>query len=305
MSEEDFDVIDPRFGRIIRSSAKVEQLWSDGRWTEGPAYFPAGRCLIWSDIPNDCLMRWDEMAGATGVFRRPGGSYTNGNTIDRQGRMVSCEHGGRRVTRIEHDGTVTVLADNYHGKRLNSPNDVVVKSDGSIWFTDPTYGIDSDYEGYTSDHEIGGSHVYRIDPSTGECQIVADDFRQPNGLAFSPDEKRLYIADSGVTHDPDGPRHIREFTVGDDGSLSGGGVLAECDNGLYDGFRLDETGRIWTSAADGVHCLMPDGTLIGKVNVPERVSNVCFGGPKRNRLFITATRSLYSILLPVKGAKTF
>jgi gluconolactonase len=250
-------------------------------------------------------MRWDEVTGTVGVFRGPSGIYTNGNTVDLQGRMVSCEHGRRQVTRIEHDGTTTVLADNFEGKRFNSPNDVVVKSDGSIWFTDPAYGIESDYEGFRSEPEIGGSHVYRIDPGNGNCTIVADDFKQPNGLAFSVDERCLYIVDSGYTHAPDGPRHIRQFEVGENGRLSGGDVFSECVDGIYDGLRLDEDGRIWVGAGDGVHCHLADGALAGKIKVPERVANLCFGGPRRNRLFLAATSSLYTVLLPVKGAKTF
>jgi gluconolactonase len=250
------------------------------------------------------MMRFDETSGNVSVFRHPAG-YSNGNTVDRQGRLVTCEHGNRRVTRTEHDGSITVLASQYQGRRFNSPNDVVVKSDGSIWFTDPAYGIDSDYEGHKAESEIGDCHVYRVVPHTGDVSIVADDFVRPNGLAFSPDEKRLYVADTGATHVKEGPRHIRVFDVDDNGKLSGGGVFATCTQGLFDGFRLDEAGRIWTSAGDGVHCYESDGTLIGKILVPEAVANVVFGGPKRNRLYICATTSLYAIMLPVNGAKTF
>ncbi|MCW5746766.1 MAG: SMP-30/gluconolactonase/LRE family protein [Alphaproteobacteria bacterium] len=304
MADADFEIMDERFRRCVRLTARVEQLYTGCRWAEGPAYFPAGRYLVWSDIPNDRMLRWDDATGAVGVFRQPAG-YSNGNTVDREGRLVSCEHGNRRVTRTEHDGSITVLADRFGGKRFNSPNDVVVKSDGSIWFTDPAYGIDSDYEGHMADSEIGACHVYRIDPATGHCRIVADDFVRPNGLAFSPDEKRLYICDTGISHVPNGPRHMRVFDVADDGRLAGGRLFAECTVGAFDGFRLDTAGRIWTSAGDGVHCYDPDGTLIGKVKVPERVANVEFGWPKRNRLFICATTSLYAVLLPVNGVKRF
>ncbi|MEE1613619.1 SMP-30/gluconolactonase/LRE family protein [Microvirga sp. CF3016] len=297
-------VLDDRFQHLFKGSARLEKLAEGCRWAEGPAYFPAGRYLVWSDIPNDRMMRFDESSGAVSVFRHPAG-YSNGNTVDRQGRLVTCEHGNRRVTRTEHDGSITVLASHHQGKRLNSPNDVVVKSDGSIWFTDPAYGIDSDYEGHKADSEIGACHVYRIDPQSGDVRIVADDFVRPNGIAFSPDETRLYVADTGATHLKDGPRHIRAFDVNADGGLSGGKVFATCTQGLFDGFRLDEAGRVWTSAGDGVHCYDPDGTLIGKVLVPEGVANVVFGGPKRNRLYICATTSLYAIMLPVNGAKTF
>jgi gluconolactonase len=299
---ETFEILDDRFGTLVKTSARVEKLYEGCRWAEGPAYFAAGRYLVWSDIPNDRMLRWDETTGAVGVFRQPAG-YTNGNTVDRQGRLVSCEHGGRRVSRTEVDGTVTVVADTYQGKRFNSPNDVVEKSDGAIWFTDPAYGIDSDYEGHRGESEIGGCHVYRVDSETGDAEIVADDFVRPNGLAFSVDERQLFVSDTGASHAPDGPRHIRVFDVSDDGtSLSGGRVFATCSAGFFDGFRLDDAGHIWASAADGVHCYHPDGTLLGKVRVPETVANVVFGGPKRNRLFICGTTSLYSVLLPVTGA---
>ncbi len=303
MAASDYEVLDERFGRCINGSATVEHLYKGCRWAEGPVYLPLARSVIWSDIPNDRMMRWDETTGTTGVYRYPAG-YTNGNTVDRQGRLVSCEHGGRRVSRTEHDGSITTIASKYDGKRLNSPNDVVVRSDNSIWFTDPAYGIDSDYEGHKAESEIGGCHVYRVDGSSGDVKIVADDFVRPNGIAFSPDEKTLYVADTGASHVPDGPRHIRSFKVSDKGKLSGGKLLATCTAGFFDGMRLDEQGRIWASAGDGVHCYEPDGTLIGKVLIPEGVANVAFGGIKRNRLFITATSSLYSIMLMVNGAKT-
>ena len=296
--------LDDRFHRLVPGSARLEKLADGCRWAEGPAYFPAGRYLIWSDIPNDRLMRYDETSNAVSVFRASSG-YANGNTVDRQGRLVTCEHGNRRVTRTEHDGSITVVAGHYQGKRFNSPNDAVVRSDGSIWFTDPAYGIDSDYEGHRAESETGGCHVYRVDPGSGEVGIVADDFVRPNGIAFSPDETRLYVADTGATHAKDGPRHIRVFDVGEDGRLTGGEVFATCTSGLFDGFRFDEAGRLWTSAGDGVHCYAGDGTLIGKVLVPEAVANVVFGGPKRNRLYICGTTSLYSIMLHANGAKTF
>jgi gluconolactonase len=296
--------LDERFDRLVPGPARLEKLAEGFRWAEGPAYFPAGRYLVWSDIPNDRMMRYDETSNAVSVFRTPAG-YSNGNTVDRQGRLITCEHGNRRVTRTEHDGSLTVLASHYQGKRFNSPNDAVVKSDGSIWFTDPAYGIDSDYEGHRAESEIGGCHVYRIDPGSGDIEIVADDFVRPNGIAFSPDESRLYVADTGATHMTDGPRHIRVFDVGGNGRLTGGEVFATSTNGLFDGFRFDEAGRLWTSAGDGVHCYADDGTLIGKVLVPEAVANVAFGGPKRNRLYICGTTSLYAIMLHVNGAKTF
>ncbi|MEL6564374.1 MAG: SMP-30/gluconolactonase/LRE family protein [Pseudomonadota bacterium] len=294
-----FEVIDPSFEACFVGHARVERLWTGARWSEGPVWFAAGRYLLWSDIPNNRIMRWDETDGSVSVFRAPCNN-TNGHTVDRQGRLVSCEHLGRRVTRTEHDGSITVIADSYEGKRLNSPNDVVVKSDGSIWFTDPSYGILMDYEGARADSEIGACHVYRVAPS-GEISIAADDYLKPNGLAFSPDESLLYIADTGATHTEGGPKHIRRHSVAPGGTLSGGEVFADCTAGLFDGFRCDTDGRIWTSAADGVHCLDTSGTLIGKVHIPEMVANVCFGGPKLNRLFICGTTSLYSIYLNVNG----
>ncbi len=255
-------------------------------------YVAAGRYLLVSDIPNDRILRWDETTGDTGVFRCPSG-YANGNTLDAQGRLITCEHGSRRVTRTEHDGSVTVLADRHDGRRLNSPNDAVVRSDGSVWFTDPAYGIDSDYEGHRSESEIGGCHVYRVDPETGSCTVVADDFERPNGLAFSRDETKLYIVDSQVNH-------IRVFDVDDGGTLTGGTVFA--DGGQFDGIRFDDQGRVWAATAEGVRCYDPDGTLIGTLRLPERASNLVFGGPKRNRLFVSATTSVYSIMLTVTGA---
>lgn len=302
MAAHEYEVIDEKFNFCVNMSARVERLYTGCIWSEGPAYFPAHRSLVWSDIPNNRLMRWDETTGETGIFRHDA-NYTNGNTVDREGRLVSCQQGGRRVVRTEHDGSQTILAERFGGKRFNSPNDVVVKSDGSIWFTDPSYGIDSNFEGFKGDSEIGADNVYRIDPKTGSVDCVADDFRRPNGLAFSTDETKLYIVDSGGIRFPDNPRHIRVFDVQDDNLLTGGEVFAACSNGKFDGFRFDDAGHIWSSAADGVHCLDQDGELLGKILVPEVVSNVVFGGPRNNRLFITATSSLYSVLLPVDGAR--
>ncbi|PJE28859.1 gluconolactonase [Pseudooceanicola antarcticus] len=299
---DNYEIRDDRFERSVKLDEPIEQIWTGGKWTEGPVYSPAFRCLIFSDIPNDRRLRWDELSGTVCDIRSGLACYTNGSTLDRQGRIVACEHGTRSVTRIEHDGSVTVLASHFEGKRFNSPNDVVVRSDDTIWFSDPAYGIESDYEGFQAEPELDGEHVYRLVPSTGDVTQVTSDFACPNGLAFSLDEKTLYIADSGGTRYPNGGRHIRKFYVGNDGTLSGGTVFAECEEGVFDGFRLDTQGRIWTSARDGVHCYHPDGSLLGKIFVPEEVSNVCFGGLKRNRLFITASKSLYSVLLATTGA---
>ncbi|MEO8058918.1 MAG: SMP-30/gluconolactonase/LRE family protein [Burkholderiales bacterium] len=296
-----FEVIDPRFRALAFPNVHIEKLYSGCRWAEGPAWFAAGRYLVWSDIPNDRMLRYDDTDGSVSVFRQPA-MNTNGNTVDLSGRLVSCEHRGRCVSRTEHDGSRTVLVSHIDGKRLNSPNDVVVKSDGSIWFSDPSYGIDSDYEGDAATSEIGARHVYRFDPANGTVRAVATDFVQPNGLAFSPDESLLYIVDTGATHAADGPHHLRRFQVQPDGSLRGGELFATCPAGLYDGFRVDVHGNLWMSAADGVHCHAPDGTLLGKLRLPETVANVCFGGAKRNRLFICATTSLYAVYLNTRGA---
>jgi len=304
VSTTDYEVLDEEFRRKIRFSANVERLFTGCRWAEGPAYFPAHHSLIWSDVPNDRMLRFDETDGSVSVFRSPS-HYSNGNTIDHQGRLVTCEHGTRRVTRTEHDGSITVLAERFEGKRFNSPNDVVVRRDGSIWFTDPTYGIDSDFEGHRADPEMDGSHVYRIDPCSGAVARVADDFEKPNGLAFSPDDSLLYVADTGGTHRLDGPRHIRRFHVDEQGRLSEGEVFARLEEGFFDGFRVDEAGLVWTSAGEGVNCYAPDGRLIGRIRVGETVANLVFGGPKRNRLFICATTSLYAVWVAVNGAKTF
>jgi len=298
-----FEVVDPRFRKLALPYVHVEKLYTGCRWCEGPAWFAAGRYLVWSDIPNDRMLRWDETDDSVSVFRQPS-LNSNGNTVDREGRLVSCEHRSRCVSRTEFDGTRTVLADRYEGKRFNSPNDVVVKSDGSIWFTDPSYGIDSDYEGDAAPSEIGSRNVYRIDPRGGRVTIVASDFVQPNGLAFSPDESLLYIADTGLTHLVDGPRHVRRFTVSADGrSISGGEVFTVCTVNVHDGFRVDAQGNLWLSAGDGVHCLASDGSLLGKILIPESVANLCFGGPKLNRLFVCATTSLYSVYLNTRSAR--
>ena len=302
MITDSFEIIDERFRRYVLGNVHLECLYTGCRWAEGPAYLAAGRYLVWSDIPNNRVMRWDETDGSVSVFQSPS-FHANGHTVDREGRLIACEHSGRSLSRYEHDGSRTVLVTGGDGWRFNSPNDVVVKSDGTIWFTDPSYGIDSDYEGYASPREADGRHLWRLDPANGQLIAVARDFQQPNGLAFSPDEQLLYVADTGATHARDGRRHIRRFQVGEDGvSLAGGEVFAECREDLYDGFRIDAGGNLWVGAGDGVHCYSPDGTLIGKIHVPEVVANVCFGGPMRNRLFICGTTSLYAIYVNAKAA---
>ena len=284
-----FQVIDARFRKLALPYIHVEKLYTGCRWAEGPAWFAAGRYLVWSDIPNDRMLRWDETDGSVSVFRQPA-MNSNGHTVDLQGRLVSCEHRGRCVRAPSTTARATVLASHFEGKRFNSPNDVVVKSDGSVWFTDPSYGIDSDYEGDASPSEIGAQRVYRVDPDSGEVSVVASDFVQPNGLAFSPDESLLYIVDTGATHQTDGPHHVRCFRVAANGSLSGGEVFATCPVGLYDGLRVDVHGNLWLSAGDGVHCHAPDGALLGKVLIPEAVANLCFGGPSATACSFAARR---------------
>ncbi|MBC9729426.1 SMP-30/gluconolactonase/LRE family protein [Streptomyces sp. TRM68367] len=291
-----YQVIDERFrtGRCAAGDSKLEPLFEACRWAEGPVYVPAGRYLVWSDIPNDRLLRWDETTGTVGVFRSPAG-HPNGNTLDNEGRLVTCEQGNHRVTRTEHDGSVTVIAERFEGKRLNSPNDAAVKSDGSIWFSDPDFGITSDYEGHRADSEIGACNVYRVDPDSGEVRLVADGFDGPNGLVFSPDERRLYVSDSRANR-------IRVFDVHDGGTLSGGEIFAEGRTGSFDNIRFDDAGRLWAAAMhDGVHCYDPDGTLIGRILVPGTVANIRFGGAKRNRMFIAADTTLYSLVMSVTG----
>lgn len=289
------------FARLVSGSAKLETVYDNCRWAEGPVWFGDLNCLLWSDIPNDRILRYIPGAGVS-EFRKPAGN-TNGHTRDRQGRLVSCSHGNRHVERTEADGSITVLADSYKGKKLNSPNDVVVKSDGTIWFTDPAYGIESDYEGNKGVQEQDGCYVYCLDPQSGELKLVCDDFDRPNGLAFSPDESILYIADSAFSFGPDRPHHIRKFRVGSGNALSGGEVFAEIRPGLPDGFRLDSKGNIWTTAGDGIHVYTSSGVLLGKILTPKTAANVTFGGPKKNWLFIAATDCLHVLHTASNGVQ--
>lgn len=297
-----YDVLDERFARLVNPNAQVAKLATGFQWAEGPAWFGGGRYLVWSDIPNDRMMRYDETDGSVSVFRQPSGN-SNGNTTDLLGRLVTCEHGGRRVSRTEHDGRVVTIASHWNGKRLNSPNDVVVRSDGSIWFTDPSYGIDSDCEGNAAKSEIGRCNVYRVDAQDGTVEAVITDLIRPNGIAFSLDETKLFVADSARPHHGQKQADMLVFDIGSSGRPSGGRSFANCTAGLFDGFRLDKDGRIWTSAANGVHCYdAGDGMLIGRIKVPEVVSNLCFGGAKHNVLYICATTSLYAVRLMINGA---
>lgn len=297
----DFEIFDSSRRHYIPGSSRLERLYTGCRWAEGPVYFADLDVVLWSDIPADRVLRWAEGLGA-GVFRYPA-FYANGHTRDRQGRLVSCEHGERRVTRTEPDGSTTVLADRYGGKRLNSPNDVVVASDGAVWFSDPPYGILTDYEGHKAESELPANYLFRLDPGTGKLEIAADDFDRPNGLAFSPDERRLYVTDTGRSTEAGGPPHIRVFDVDGGRRLARGRVFADMRDRPADGLRLDTDGNVWTSAGSAVECFSPAGDLLARIPVPERVSNLVFGGPKRNRLFITATSSLYAIYVGCNGAQ--
>jgi len=287
----------------------VERVATGFRWAEGPVYFAAGRYVLFSDIPNNRIMRFSEDDGHLSVYRQPS-MNSNGNTIDREGRLLTCEHSGRRVTRTELDGSVTVIADKYNGKKLNSPNDAVVASDGSIWFTDPVYGIGGFYEGLKAQAEQDKHNVYRVDPKSGEVKVVVDDFVEPNGIALSPDEKKLYVIDTGFTDGPDNPSHIRVFDLDlAAGKVSNSKVFAEMPKpSITDGVRCDTDGRVWCSVGwgdpneDGVRCYAPSGDLIGKIHIPETVANLCFGGQQRNRLYICGSTSLYAVYTSAQGA---
>ena len=299
-------VLDPSFNKYRLALASVERLATGMRWCEGPVYFGDARCLLWSDIPNNRIMRWDEETGNVSIYRKPSNN-ANGNTRDRQGRLVTCEHDARRVTRTEYDGSVTVLIDRFEGKKLNSPNDVVVKSDGTIWFSDPVFGILGNYEGHVDTSELP-MNVYRLDPKTERATVVVDgaDLPGPNGLAFSPDETKMYIVASRDTPD----RSIRVYDVTDDGKLTNGKLFIQAEpGGTPDGFRVDVDGNLWcgwgmgNENQDGVKVFDPAGSPIGFIALPERCANVCFGGPKRNRLFMAASHSVYSLYVNTQGMK--
>jgi len=297
--DPDIIALDPRFRRYIVGNTAIRRLHFGTQWAEGPAWNGVGRFLVWSDIPNNVQMRWTEEDGRVTVFRNPSG-YSNGNTFDFQGRQISCEHGGRRVVRYEHNGTMTVIADRFEGKRLNSPNDVAVNPDGSIWFTDPTYGIRGNYEGFRNDQETKEA-VYRVDAQTREIAKVTDDQSGPNGICFSPDYKKLYVADTGMGRD------IRIYDV-DGKSLRNGKRFVQLDipgtgaPSAADGIRADVDGNIWCGARPGVQVVAPDGTRIGMIRLPETCANVCFGGSRRNRLFMAASESLYAVYVETQGA---
>lgn len=301
-------VLDPRFNKYRIVSAAVERLYTGARWAEGPVWFGDGRYLLFSDIPNNRVLRWLEDTGEVSVFRSPS-NYANGNFRDREGRLLTCEHDSRRVTRTEHDGAITVLTDQFQGKKLNAPNDIVTHSDGAIWFTDPGYGIMGNYEGHKAPFELP-ANVYRLDPNTREVTVVASDMDKPNGLCFSPDEKKLYIVDSGEPKHPGEPRPIRVYDVEDGKRLKNGQLFVDMSPGTSDGIRCDVDGNVWSAAGwasegfNGVHVFAPDGTRIGKILLPETCANLCFGGAKKNRLFMAASQSLYSVYVDAQGAQT-
>jgi gluconolactonase len=296
------EVHDPRFEALVLFNAALEPLADGFRWLEGPVWFGDHRCLLFNDIPNNRTLRWSEVHGVT-PFLEPS-DFANGQTRDRQGRLIRCHHRSRCLTRLEHDGSITTLVGEARGHRLNAPNDVVVKSDGSIWFSDPLYGLQSDYEGGRQTSEQPAA-VYRLDPRSGVAEAVATDFDGPNGLAFSPDERWLYVAESGAAGERNPRRCLRCFRLGDDGrSLGGGEEFHSISPGWADGFRVDEHGNLWCGAADGVHCLAPDGTLLGKVLVPQRVSNLCFGDRYGSRLFLCASTALYALFTNTRGAQS-
>ena len=296
------EIIDPRFRSFVLANAALEPLLEGCRWLEGPVWFADQQVVLVSDIPNDRILRVTE-AGDISVFRAPAG-FPNGHTRDREGRLIGCSHEHRAIQRTELDGTVTNLVDRYQGKRLNAPNDIVVRSDGTIWFTDPHYGIESDYEGTKQAPELPPS-VYCFDPDRAVLTLVADDFDGPNGLCFSPDERHLYIAESGTQFVESPTRHIRVFDV-DDGAtphLSNGCIFHTVTPGYADGLRCDTDGNLWTSAGDGVHCIDPSGALLGRIFVPNGVSNLCFGGRHRSRLFLCAGEMLYALTVNRRGCE--
>jgi gluconolactonase len=303
-TDPDLLVLDKRFGKYVLGNTPLQRLWTGALWAEGPAWNGVGRYLLWSDIPNNRQMRWLEEDGHTSVFRSPS-DYSNGNTFDFEGRQLACQHGLRRVARYEHDGAVTVIADKFQGKPLNSPNDIVVHPDGTIWFTDPPYGIQGNYEGYQAKPELKEA-VYRVDPKTARIDKATDELDKPNGICFSPDYKKLYVCDTGA------PRDIQVFDVVEGKTLRNKRQFVSMalpgKPGLADGIRADVDGNIWAGAGrggpgyDGVHVFTPEGERIGIIALPEICANICFGGTRRNRLFMAASQSVYAVYVGTRGA---
>ena len=302
MSEIGFETVDPRFDRYCLGNAPVEKLAEGFRWIEGLVWMGDWNCLLFQDLPRDRTMMWSEASGLS-VWRFPSGQ-ANGQARDREGRVVFCSNRLRAVARVEHDGQIRVLADRFEGRRLNSPNDLVVKRDGSIWFTDPVYGISNDYEGTRQPSETAPG-VYRLEPESGRLDLVSLGFAGPNGIAFSPDEKRLYVAETGDQTKPSPTQVLRVFDMSEDGrSPVNLRDFAKVSPGYTDGMAIDEDGNIWSSAGDGVQCLSPDGELLGRIRLPATVSNLCFGGsPHLDRLFIGASHTLYAVFLNRRGAR--
>jgi gluconolactonase len=302
------EIVDPSFAKYKVGNAAVERLYTGARWAEGPVWFGDGRYLLFSDIPNNRMLRWLEDTGEVSVFRSPS-NYSNGNYRDRQGRLLTCEHDSRRLTRTEHDGTITVLMDHFQGKPLNAPNDLAVHSDGAIWFTDPGYGIMSNYEGHKASFTLP-ANVYRLDPNTREATVVASDMDKPNGICFSPDERKLYIVDTGEPKHAGDPHPIRVYDVVDSVRLKNGRMFANMAPGSSDGIRCDVDGNVWSAAGwagegfNGVHVFAPDGRLIGRIHIPETCANLCFGGAKKNRLFMAASQSLYALYVNTEGQQS-
>jgi len=295
-------VRDPRFERLVPADAELARLADGALWAEGPVYLPNDDAVVWSDVRGNVVRRWTATDGATDLYRPS--DFSNGHTLDRDGRVLACEHGPRRVSRYERDGSRTTIVDRYEGRRLNSPNDLVVASDGAIWFTDPPYGILDDSEGYRADSELGGCFVFRLDRATGQLTIATDALIHPNGLAFSPDESTLYVSDTSIARVEGGHHHIMAFDVIEGQRLASPRIFAVLDPGVSDGLRVDVEGNVWTSAGDGIHVLDPAGAELGRIILPEEASNCTFGGPDGRRLFITATSTLWAIQVGIRGAVT-